>query len=311
MSVKNIPILLYFSANRRLSTENGKGHEPKIDNIFFPQGDALTNAFYRERNYFNDFLNWFREEENIENEQIRRQKNFDLKNPKLETVRRAMLLFFNKIGTDAFTDLRVERTQNDDSTFKKDKNPSLVISKNGEDLRLEQLSDGEKMTLLIVCDIARRLSIASPGLDDPLKGEGIVLIDEIELHLHPKWQREVIPALMGTFPNIQLIVTTHSPQVLSRVDDDDIFLLDDGEVFRLGSNPKGRDSNAILEEIMGVGRYPDDVQRLVDKLFPLIQQKRYDEASKIRQQIVEKSSPENPVLRQADAMMQRIQLVSQ
>ena len=90
----------------------------------------------------------------------------------------------------------------------------------------------------------------------------VVLIDEAEAHLHPKWQREVIPALLATFPHIQFLVSTHSPQVLSRVDSEDIFLLKDGEVLKLSSNPKGMDTNAILEEVdvptswTGGGRLP-------------------------------------------------------
>ena len=52
----------------------------------------------------------------------------------------------------------------------------------------------------MVGDIARQLAIANPSLDDPLQGEGIVLIDEIELHLHPQWQHKIIPRLTETFP---------------------------------------------------------------------------------------------------------------
>ena len=67
---------------------------------------------------------------------------------------------------------------------------------------------------------SRRLSIANPLLDNPLLGEGVVLIDEIELHMHPSWQRNVLKQLRETFPNIQFIITTHSPIVLSEVNDD-------------------------------------------------------------------------------------------
>lgn len=77
-----------------------------------------------------------------------------------------------------------------------------------------QLSDGEKCTLALFGDIARRLAIANPSLDDPLQGDGVVLIDELELHMHTSWQRKVISMLKKTFPNIQFIITTHSPQIL-------------------------------------------------------------------------------------------------
>ena len=83
-----------------------------------------------------------------------------------------------------------------------------------------QLSDGEKCTLALFGDIARRLAIANPSLDDPLQGDGVVLIDELELHMHTSWQRKVISMLKKTFPNIQFIITTHSPQILGEVDHD-------------------------------------------------------------------------------------------
>ena len=67
-----------------------------------------------------------------------------------------------------------------------------------------QLSDGEKCTLALFGDIARRLAIANPSLDDPLQGDGVVLIDELELHMHTSWQRKVISMLKKTFPNISV-----------------------------------------------------------------------------------------------------------
>ena len=83
----------------------------------------------------------------------------------------------------------------------------------------------KKSLLALVGDIARRLILANPSLENPLYGEGIVLIDEIELHLHPKWQREVINKLREVFPNIQFILTTHSPQVISEISRECLHIL--------------------------------------------------------------------------------------
>lgn len=93
----------------------------------------------------------------------------------------------------------------------------LVLYKNSKEISAQQLSQGEKSLLSLIGDLTRRLVLLNPGLDNPLQGEGIVLIDEIDLHLHPSWQQTVILNLQKTFPNLQLIVTTHSPQVLSTV----------------------------------------------------------------------------------------------
>lgn len=93
--------------------------------------------------------------------------------------------------------------------------PRLYVKKRGIRLGIEQLSDGERSFLAMVVDTARHLAQANPSLADPLKdGKGVVLIDELELHLHPQWQRTVVLHLQETFPGLQFITTTHSPFVI-------------------------------------------------------------------------------------------------
>ena len=99
-------------------------------------------------------------------------------------------------------------------------NPFLYEGeKRNEDIRVDQLSAGEKYTLALFGDLARRIVISNQYRADPLEGEGNVLIDEIELHMYPSWQRRVLKILSETFPNIQFIVTIHFPQVLGEADD--------------------------------------------------------------------------------------------
>ena len=304
-----IPILLYYRANRFFN--NNYESSQKEMPYKLPQLAAYESAFSKKITDFNDFVKWFRTEEDKENELIKKERNFDLTNPNLQTVRRAIATFFSKLNGFSFSNLRVERDlPKSQQLYRSGFNSSLTISKNDQDFPFEQLSDGEKMLLMVVCDIARRLSIANPGSDDPLEGTGIVLIDEIELHLHPKWQREVIPALLATFPGIQFIVTTHSPQVLSRVDQSSVFLLKDGEVFPISSNPQGLDTNAILEEIMDTPKYPQEVDDLVHKLFMLIQQKEFEQAEGVREQL-KAASPDNPALSRAESMMERLKVLNQ
>ena len=95
---------------------------------------------------------------------------------------------------------------------------SLLVDHDGATLPLRQLSDGERGILALILDLARRLSQANPELEDPIAtAEAVVLIDEIELHLHPKWQRQIVHNLPATFPSCQFIATTHSPQVIGEV----------------------------------------------------------------------------------------------
>ena len=105
------------------------------------------------------------------------------------------------------------------------------------------------------------------------------------------------------------IVSTHSPQVLSRVNNENIFLLKNGEVLKLSSNPIGLDTNAILEEIMDTPKYPREVDDLVEKLFSLIEQQKFSEAEDTRKKIAE-LSPDNPVLQRADAMIERLKILN-
>ena len=149
------------------------------------------------------------------------------------------------------------------------------------------------MLLMLVTDLARRLAIANPGLGvDALQGQGIVLIDEIDLHLHPQWQRMVIPSLTRTFPNCQFIVTTHSPQVLSKVKKENVFILEDYKLVEVTPHTYGRDSNSILYELMDVKERPGDVQEKIDACFALIDEEKIEEA-KVKLQELEDLLGEN------------------
>jgi predicted ATPase len=124
----------------------------------------------------------------------------------------------------------------------------LRVNKAGKGLYLDQLSDGERSLLAIVADLVRRLSLANPELADPLTGAGVVLIDELELHLHPTWQRTVVEKLRTTFPNIQFIATTHSPFVIQSLRAGELINLDPEEFAEYA----GKSIEDIAENVMGV-----------------------------------------------------------
>jgi predicted ATP-binding protein involved in virulence len=99
------------------------------------------------------------------------------------------------------------------------------------------LSDGFRNMIGMVADIAYRCVTLNPHLNqDALeKTNGIVLIDEIDLHLHPKWQKRVVNDLKKTFPKIQFIATTHSPFIVQSLQSDEVINLDkatDTDFFR-------------------------------------------------------------------------------
>jgi predicted ATP-binding protein involved in virulence len=151
------------------------------------------------------------------------------------------------------------------------RHPRLTLAKDGEEFDFQQLSEGERALAVLTGDIARRT--AAP--DQP--HQGIVLIDEIDLHLHPKWQANVLPALLRTFPSIQFVVTTHSPIVLSHVDSACVRLLED---FALVDVPptRGRDPNSVLSEVFEVPLRPAETQTQLDHIAELIDAERLAEA---------------------------------
>lgn len=219
---------------------------------------------------FRTFFDWFRTKEDLENEQIRDDNNY--RDKQLEAVRMAIYALIPE-----FTNIRIRRSP-----------LRMTVNKNGQELIISQLSDGEKCLLAMVGDIARRLGIANPNLVNPLEGEGIVLIDEIELHLHPQWQEKIIPQLTKTFPNVQFIITTHSPIVLSYIQPENIYLLKNTENGIIAENPQtsfGRDIVEIVENIMGISSRPSFIATKIDNLFQLIAKGELEEAKKLREEI--------------------------
>jgi predicted ATP-binding protein involved in virulence len=147
----------------------------------------------------------------------------------------------------------------------------LVIDHSGVTLDASQLSDGERGVLALVLDIARRLSQANPSLADPLRdGEAIVLIDEIDLHLHPKWQRTIVEHLTGVFPRCQFIATTHSPQIVAAVEPEQIQLLTPDEVLH-PDRSLGMDSNWILRHLMEADDRPESAAKAIQTAEGLIE----------------------------------------
>jgi predicted ATP-binding protein involved in virulence len=142
----------------------------------------------------------------------------------------------------------------------------LLIDRRGVTVQVRQLSDGERGSLALVLDLTRRLAQANDKILDPARdGRAVVLIDEVDLHLHPKWQREIIKNLEAAFPNVQFIATTHSPQVIGEVDHERIQIMGRGQVFS-PTHSFGVDSSRVLEEIMDAPTRTADVQSVLDEL---------------------------------------------
>lgn len=224
----HLPLAVYYDVHRAVLDVPLRVKE-KLKNT--PR-EAYHDALGHGGTDFRGFFAWFRDREDAENERIRDEPAYVDRD--LQAVRAAVE------GFTQFTDLRIRRK------------PSLrmTVKKNETELNVLQLSDGEKCLLALVGDLARRLSLLNTDKENPLHSEGVVLIDEIDLHLHPKWQRSVVASLERTFPNCQFIITTHSPQVVGELAPKAVLLLRHGIFLGHAERSLGLSSGEVLEELM-------------------------------------------------------------
>ena len=132
---------------------------------------------------------------------------------------------------------------------------------------IDRLSAGTKAILAVVADLAYRCCTLNPHLHATaaMDTPGVVLIDEIDLHLHPSWQQQILPTLQNIFPNIQFIVTTHSPQVISSIPKECVRVISDGKTVSFDTPTQGVEVDVILAEIFGTDPLPQNVE-IVQKL---------------------------------------------
>jgi len=285
-----LPLVVYYPTNRAVLDIPLKIRTKHSFEQITVYDEVLTGGQID----FRRFFEWFRDREDLENE-LRLNDSEQYRDPQLEAVRSA---FANLL--DGISNLRVRRSP-----------LRMTADKQGDELMVNQLSDGEKCLLALAGDLARRFAIANPNPDcNPLEGSGVVLIDEIELHLHPKWQRAIIPNLKKTFPNCQFIITTHSPQVIS--DLKWVHLLrSTSEGIAIERVPSfGKDSNRILETLMGTPERPQEIKESLRTLFRHIDKGDLDKARRERQELAHKMGEEDPEFVRADWLIQRKEILN-
>lgn len=262
--LSNRPFLFMASTDRHVETASVRVARPAevaLPGAHNEDDDEGASAPYPG---YARFIEWFKQREDVENARRVANRDFDLQDSELRAVRDAVASLM-----PGFDELRIDREVTP---------PAMVVTKGDVELRIDQLSDGERNLIALAGDLARRMAIANPGSDAPRETEGVILIDEIEQHLHPALQRKVIPSLQRAFPKAQLIVTTHSPQVLSSVPASAIVVLDGCDASPVTSPTQGRDTNAILREVFGVPERPPEQAREVLDIVRLIDGDQLDEA---------------------------------
>lgn len=262
------PLGVFFATNRSVLTASGAGTGKSAGGKARAYADALVPRAWNIR----ELADWLKV-------QLALAKETPLAAQHAEAVQRAATRFLPEC-----TGLRPSDGQA----------TTLVIEKSGSVLDVRQLSDGERGILSMALDLARRLSQANEGATDPLaEGQAIVLIDEIDLHLHPKWQRQIVHNLRVAFPRCQFIATTHSPQVIGEVEHDRIQVIADGQVYS-PTHSYGVDSSRVLEEVMGSEPRAQEVQALLSEVSRTIGRQAFSQARGLLGQVVERLGESDP-----------------
>ena len=255
---------------------------------------AFENAFEHDID-FSSTMSWFIEKSIEETLKMRRAKNFNLHIPELDTVRYAVAK-----SLEEYDEPYIDGTP-----------PRIFIThKNNPEVPLlfEQLSDGHRILLAMIMDLARRLIVANQNFKERtgleiLDAPAIVLIDEIELHLHPAWQQTVLPTLCKLFPNVQFIVTTNSPLVISSIKDEHIRIIDDNKIFNSPQGTWGAEAQRILTRIFGVDtRSPSEATDMLNKYADLVYGNKWDseEALNLREKLNDIYLDSEPLLDRLD-----------
>ena len=185
-----------------------------------------------------------------------------------------------------------------------EKNP-VVRFEDGHEAPWSELSDGYHVFIALVADIARRAVMLNEldGADAPARVEGVVLIDEIDLHLHPRWQRVALPRLREAFPRLQFIISTHSPQVLSSAENRQVRRLDDGQIQDRNVFVSGRDTNAILRDLMRTDDRDDEGVVALRRLHDAIDRGDTEQADRIYRELLRRWGANDPALIRAKEFM--------
>ena len=241
-----LPVFAFYSTNRAVNVPHNRLQKRAVPRSF--QRLAGLEDALGAKTDFRRAVGWF---DFLEQRELREQRDKLISGPllSLDAVRNAIAKMLPGVRNP-----RIDATSGRFAVDTKDPH--------GEDIRLylDQLSDGYQVMLGVVMDFALRLALANPPDNpggDPLSAEAILIIDEVDLHLHPSWQQRVIPDLRRTFPNTQLILTTHSPQVATTVPSESLRILSNAQLHSAPAGTEGAEAQRLLEDVFLVNPRPD------------------------------------------------------
>lgn len=263
-----LPVIAYYGTRRQWDKTGRTSHQ----NVgFMPRMNGYINSLSAEPFNIDLMRHWF-----SRMLLISRKKPV----PEFEAVRKAITSCYMSIDRrENISDVKI-----DYDAEKEDIEIQIFFDDgSAEILPMHYLSDGSKNIFAVVSDIAYRMAVLNPWLLDNVITEtyGVVMIDEIDMHLHPSWQRRIIDGLHNTFPKVQFILTTHSPTVLTNITRDNIRILDSGKIITPEVNTYGRDVNSILREVMQSDIRPPEIEAKLTDFSDAIDNSDVDSAEQI------------------------------
>lgn len=304
-----LPLLAYYGTGRLWKQK--KVTEKKVFASEFHSRTSGYQDCLDPASSYKFFLDWFRYAANANAEALNRQREQNVPQSELVESAYAGLIAAVRSAVDeclkssGWQDLRYSFTHQ-----------SVVMEHPDHGiLEVGQLSDGVRNMIALVADVAYRMVRLNShfGADAAKRTPGIVMIDEVDMHLHPEWQQQVLASLRRAFPAIQLIVTTHSPQVLSTVRKEHIRVLGlnvDGEA--VANEPLartyGRSNADVLQATMGVTPEPSiEGSDLLRRYLNLVEQAPLDDPDipRWKAELVEIFGSDHPSLIRADMVVRR------
>jgi predicted ATP-binding protein involved in virulence len=265
-------LLLYYKQDRGFDDEKGSTIRRSFDgntSLFGPlKAISQLEAWWDKRDA----------------EEARHARDVDrnYRDPQLEAVRNLIK------EIDGFTGLEYSSTADPEGLY--------FRRTDGARIHVSSLSTGERSFIILLADLARRLQFSKPesSID---KIPGIILIDEIELNLHPSWQSKIISTLTRVFKSCQFIVTTHSPQVISSVESKHVRMLTRKDNQIEVSQPlrtKGQTSNYLLEGVFEANERFPEVDDLINSFNNAIEDRNIGRAEELLQRIIHEIEGEPP-----------------
>jgi len=280
--------------------------------LFSPYSERVSFiASLGVHNNYSEFLDWInglQKEENLKLRELQ-ELGHDVSDPNsyqspiLIAIKRA----WSKLSSNTLTHFIIKEHQ-----YSLGNSLYLSCRKGGLEITDAQFSGGEKMLLALIGSLAQNYCRNYTPFDDELDQHGIVLIDEIDLHLHPQWQRMILPKLMEIFPNTQFIVTTHSPQVVGEMRSENVFILSEGENGIEAGHPAyeiyGQTSGILLEDMMQTPERNGRIQTKIKDAFDALELGNIDDAKRLICQLREEAAG-IPDLRQLEMRLSRKEIV--